>query len=201
MFILAWPPGTVQVILLAASSLHLPFQPRFWLLRQQSEKGSVILPAAGPFPYVVLRSACSQVPTHLLVPTCLYTVVLSFQPRLQSASLSLCLHLSSSSAFFLRLLWRETAISHVPVNLTMLLVVALALVFSFTVVTAERAENTNHKPPAPLLNYSRISLPPEHVPRYLYNNKRVAKQCRLDPLCPFKVRYALCRLFIVQICL
>ncbi|KAI4827439.1 hypothetical protein KUCAC02_030832 [Chaenocephalus aceratus] len=26
----------------------------------------------------------------------------------------------------------------------------------------------------------------EHRPYYFYNNKRVAKQCRLDPLCPFK---------------
>ena len=73
----------------------------------------------------------------------------------------------------------------------MVLLVALGIVFSFTVVTAERAENTNHKPAAPLLNYSRISLPPEHVPYFLNNNKKIVKQCRLDPLCPFKVRYAL----------
>lgn len=73
----------------------------------------------------------------------------------------------------------------------MLLLVALGTVFSFTVVTTERAENADDKPPAPLLNYSRISLPPEHVPYFLNNNKKVAKQCRLDPLCPFKVRYAL----------
>uniref|UniRef100_A0A8D0CX36 EGF domain specific O-linked N-acetylglucosamine transferase n=1 Tax=Sander lucioperca TaxID=283035 RepID=A0A8D0CX36_SANLU len=68
----------------------------------------------------------------------------------------------------------------------MLLFVALGIVFSFTVVTTEKAEIATHKPPAPLLNYSRISLLPEHVPYFLYNNKRVAKQCRLDPLCPFK---------------
>lgn len=73
----------------------------------------------------------------------------------------------------------------------MLLLVALGSVFSLTVVTTEKAENTSHKPPAPLLNYGRISLPPEHIPYFLYNNKRVAKQCRLDPLCPFKVRYGL----------
>ena len=73
----------------------------------------------------------------------------------------------------------------------MWLFVALGIVFSFTVVTTEKAEITTHKPPAPLLNYSRISLLPEHVPYFLFNNKRVAKQCRLDPLCPFKVRYAL----------
>lgn len=58
------------------------------------------------FPYVALRSACCLVPTHMLVPTCLYTVVLGFQPRLQRTSLSLCLCLSSP-LFLLRLLWRE----------------------------------------------------------------------------------------------
>uniref|UniRef100_A0A3B4XFG2 EGF domain-specific O-linked N-acetylglucosamine transferase n=1 Tax=Seriola lalandi dorsalis TaxID=1841481 RepID=A0A3B4XFG2_SERLL len=68
----------------------------------------------------------------------------------------------------------------------MLLLVALGIVFSSTVVTTEKAANTNHKPPAPLLNFSRISLPPEHIPYFLYSNKRVAKQCSLDPLCPFK---------------
>ncbi|XP_033939694.1 EGF domain-specific O-linked N-acetylglucosamine transferase isoform X3 [Pseudochaenichthys georgianus] len=64
----------------------------------------------------------------------------------------------------------------------MLLLVALGIVFSFT----ERAESINDNPLSPLLNYSSISLPPEHLPYYFYNNKRVAKQCRLDPLCPFK---------------
>ena len=82
----------------------------------------------------------------------------------------------------------------------MLLLVALGIVFSFTVVTTERVENTNHKPPSPPLNYSWISLPPEHIPYFLYNNKKVAKQCRLDPLCPFKVRYSLCQLVTVQRC-
>lgn len=56
-----------------------------------------MLPAAGPFPYAVLRSAWGCVPTHLLVPTCSYAVVSGFEPRLQSASLSLSL---SSSLFF-----------------------------------------------------------------------------------------------------
>lgn len=100
--------------------------------------------------------------------------------------------------FPLRVLWRVAAISHVCVILTMLLLVVLGTVFSFTVVTTERAENTSGKTPAPPLNYSRISLPPEHVPYFLNNNKKVAKKCRLDPLCPFKVRYAsrqLLRLF------
>lgn len=101
------------------------------------------------------------------------------------ASLCLCLCLSSSC----RVLWREAAISHVCVILTMLLLVALGIVFSSTVVTTEKSATASHKPQTPL-NYSRISLPPEHVPYFLYNNRRVAKQCRLDPLCPFKVSYA-----------
>lgn len=79
----------------------------------------------------------------------------------------------------------------------MLLLVVLGIVFSS--ITSERPESTDFKPPAVLLNYSGISLPPEHVPYFLYNNKRVAKQCRQDPLCPFKVRYALCQLVTVQI--
>lgn len=73
----------------------------------------------------------------------------------------------------------------------MLLLVLLGIVFSFTAVTTDRAENASNKTPVPLLNYSRISLPPEHVPYFLKNDKKVAKQCRLDPLCPFKVRYTL----------
>lgn len=77
----------------------------------------------------------------------------------------------------------------------MLLLVVLGIVFSDTVVITEEADNINHKPPAPPLNYSRISLPAEHVPYFLYNNKKVAKLCRQDPLCPFKVSYALCRLY------
>uniref|UniRef100_A0A3Q2E4Z0 EGF domain-specific O-linked N-acetylglucosamine transferase n=1 Tax=Cyprinodon variegatus TaxID=28743 RepID=A0A3Q2E4Z0_CYPVA len=50
----------------------------------------------------------------------------------------------------------------------------------------KHAETANHKPASPLLNYSRISLPPEHLPYFLSNNKRIAKLCRQDPLCPFK---------------
>uniref|UniRef100_A0A665TX17 EGF domain-specific O-linked N-acetylglucosamine transferase n=1 Tax=Echeneis naucrates TaxID=173247 RepID=A0A665TX17_ECHNA len=68
----------------------------------------------------------------------------------------------------------------------MLLLIVLGIVFSSAVVTTEKASKTNHNSSALLLNYSRISLPLEHVPYFLYNNKRVAKQCRLDPLCPFK---------------
>uniref|UniRef100_A0A8D3AGN7 EGF domain-specific O-linked N-acetylglucosamine transferase n=1 Tax=Scophthalmus maximus TaxID=52904 RepID=A0A8D3AGN7_SCOMX len=68
----------------------------------------------------------------------------------------------------------------------MLLSVALGIVFSCTAVATERAADANRGAPAPLLNYSWISLPPEHVPYFLHNNKRVAKRCRRDPLCPFK---------------
>uniref|UniRef100_A0A673AIC8 EGF domain-specific O-linked N-acetylglucosamine transferase n=1 Tax=Sphaeramia orbicularis TaxID=375764 RepID=A0A673AIC8_9TELE len=68
----------------------------------------------------------------------------------------------------------------------MLLLVALGIVFSFNVVISKEAENNNHRPATVQFNYSRISLPAEHVPYFLNNNKRAAKLCRLDPLCPFK---------------
>lgn len=71
----------------------------------------------------------------------------------------------------------------------MLLLVALGIISSFAAVllATEKSENIDRKPPAaPLLNLSGLSLPPEHVPYFLHNNKRFAKECRLDPLCPFK---------------
>ncbi|XP_037831229.1 EGF domain-specific O-linked N-acetylglucosamine transferase isoform X3 [Kryptolebias marmoratus] len=68
----------------------------------------------------------------------------------------------------------------------MLLLVALGIVFSLTAAATEKAEVTTNKPAVPLFNFSRIYLPPEHVPYFLNNNKRVAKLCHLDPLCPFK---------------
>lgn len=70
----------------------------------------------------------------------------------------------------------------------MLLKAVLGIVLSFSVVTAERAANNN---PVPLLSYGGISLPLQHVPYFLNNNKKLAKQCRSDPFCPFKVRYVL----------
>lgn len=91
-----------------------------------------------------------------------------------------------------RVLRREAAAPRARAPLTMLLLVALGIVLSLTAVTTEKAEITSNKPAAPLLNYSRISLPPEHVPYFLHNNKRVAKLCHLDPLCPFKVRHGPC---------
>lgn len=71
------------------------------------------------------------------------------------------------------------------------LVVVLATVLSSTVVTTETAENAEGKAPSLLADYSRIFLPLEHLPYFLNNNKKVAKQCRSDPRCPFKVSYVL----------
>uniref|UniRef100_A0A673ZGY2 EGF domain-specific O-linked N-acetylglucosamine transferase n=1 Tax=Salmo trutta TaxID=8032 RepID=A0A673ZGY2_SALTR len=65
----------------------------------------------------------------------------------------------------------------------MLQLVALVMVCISAVVTAEEAENTNHKP---LLHYSSLALPQHHISYFLRNNKRVARLCREDPLCPFK---------------
>lgn len=73
----------------------------------------------------------------------------------------------------------------------MRLLVVLGTVLSSAVVATERAESTEGKAPAPPHNYSRISLPLEHIPYFLNNNKKVAKQCRSDPRCPFKVSYGL----------
>lgn len=75
-------------------------------------------------------------------------------------------------------------ISHECVIPTMLLEVVLAIVFPFAVATADTA--TNHKA-APLLSYNGTSLPREHLPYFLNNNKKLSKQCRSDPLCPFQV--------------
>lgn len=193
-------PSVVRTLILATwncgsrSTLHLALQPQLWLLTQKSENSLAILPAAGPFlvwhfelPGASHTLACA----HMLV----YDGVRLSTKDSDCNSVSLCV---SPSFFPLRVLWREAAISHVCVSLTMLLLVVLGTVFSFTVVTTERAENTSDKTPAPALNYSRISLPPEHVPYFLNNNKKVAKKCRSDPLCPFKVSYAswqLLRLF------
>lgn len=85
---------------------------------------------------------------------------------------------------------REVPASCARVALTMLLSVALGMVVCLAVAASDRAEisSSSSTATAPLLNYSRISLPAEHVPYFLNNNKRVAKLCQLDPHCPFKVR-------------
>uniref|UniRef100_A0A8C8J8H0 EGF domain-specific O-linked N-acetylglucosamine transferase n=1 Tax=Oncorhynchus tshawytscha TaxID=74940 RepID=A0A8C8J8H0_ONCTS len=67
----------------------------------------------------------------------------------------------------------------------MLQLVALVMVCIYAVVAAEEAENTNHKPP---LHYSSLALPRHHISYFPRNNKRVARLCGEDPLCPFKVR-------------
>ncbi|XP_049588591.1 EGF domain-specific O-linked N-acetylglucosamine transferase [Syngnathus scovelli] len=73
---------------------------------------------------------------------------------------------------------------HASVILAMLLLAMLDILFSVVVVTGE---DSDHKPSAPaVFDYSSISLPPEHISYFLSNNKKIAKQCRLDPLCPFK---------------
>lgn len=82
----------------------------------------------------------------------------------------------------------EEDISHECVILTMLLEVVLGIVFSFSVVTEESAANNKLVPP---FSYNGISLPLQHVPYFLNNNKKLAKQCHSDPFCPFKVRHVL----------
>uniref|UniRef100_A0A8C7M3X4 EGF domain specific O-linked N-acetylglucosamine transferase n=1 Tax=Oncorhynchus mykiss TaxID=8022 RepID=A0A8C7M3X4_ONCMY len=69
------------------------------------------------------------------------------------------------------------------VGLTMLQLVALVMVCIYAVVAAEEAENTNHKPP---LHYSSLALPRHHISYFPRNNKRVARLCGEDLLCPFK---------------
>ncbi|KAJ0023388.1 hypothetical protein NQD34_003287 [Periophthalmus magnuspinnatus] len=54
------------------------------------------------------------------------------------------------------------------------------------VLSSEVTEDHSHIKVAEQLDYSRISLPPEHIPYFLNNNKRVTKICRKDALCPFK---------------
>ncbi|XP_066554119.1 EGF domain-specific O-linked N-acetylglucosamine transferase isoform X2 [Amia ocellicauda] len=70
----------------------------------------------------------------------------------------------------------------------MLLLVALGMVCGYTVVHTEEdgrsfTAASLHKP---VLNYSSLALPEEHVPYFLNNNKKIAKVCKEDPLCPFK---------------
>lgn len=103
---------------------------------------------------------------------------------------SACLRLLFFSlSLFLRVLWREAAVSYACVCLTMVPLVVFATVLSTTVVTTETVEDPEGKAPALPPDYSGISLPPEHIPYFLNNNKKVAKQCCSDPRCPFKVSY------------
>lgn len=70
----------------------------------------------------------------------------------------------------------------------MLLRAVLALVYSLVVIISEGNNKINDQIQAgPHPDYSTVfSLPPEHIPYFLNNNKRVAKLCHKDPLCPFK---------------
>lgn len=68
--------------------------------------------------------------------------------------------------------------------------VILAALLSAAASAELASENRARRPPAAAagFDYSSISLAPEHIPYFLYNNKEVTEQCRLDPLCPFQVR-------------
>lgn len=39
----------------------------------------------------------------------------------------------------------------------------------------------------PLFNYASIRLPEEHIPFFLHNNGHIAKVCKKDSHCPYKV--------------
>lgn len=143
-------------------------------------KRSVLFPATGA---LLLRS--SDLPWAIFPHTCLCPLAFVLW-RYCRVQVLLCFFSSPRAP------WREATISHVGVLLTMVLLVTLGIVIFLVAVTTEKTENTSHKPAAPLFNYSSVSLPPDHIPYFLYNNKKLAKQCRLDPLCPFKVRYRLC---------
>uniref|UniRef100_A0A8C2J5N5 EGF domain-specific O-linked N-acetylglucosamine transferase n=1 Tax=Cyprinus carpio TaxID=7962 RepID=A0A8C2J5N5_CYPCA len=66
----------------------------------------------------------------------------------------------------------------------MLLLVALCLVCTYkTISAADSGQDSSH---TPQLDYSSLALPQQHIPFFLHNNKRLAKLCKEDPLCPFK---------------
>lgn len=67
----------------------------------------------------------------------------------------------------------------------MRLLLFLEIVSSLSALSSVATEVNNLRVAAQL-DYSRISLPPEHIPYFLNNNRRIAKLCRKDPLCPFK---------------
>lgn len=134
---------------------------RLWLHRQQLERELYSISCNRVLPFVELWFAfvCSILWCYLKMCVFVCTVFL----------LSGCC---------------EEDISHECVILTMLLEVVLGIVFS-SMVAAETAANNKL---VPLLSYNGISLPLQHVPYFLNNNKELAKQCNSDPFCPFKVR-------------
>ncbi|KAJ8258554.1 hypothetical protein COCON_G00175660 [Conger conger] len=70
----------------------------------------------------------------------------------------------------------------------MLLLVALKMLFAYTVASCKTDDRvfTDDRSHKPRLNYSSFSLPEDHIPYFLNSNKKVARFCREDPLCPFK---------------
>uniref|UniRef100_A0A8C2EGU3 EGF domain-specific O-linked N-acetylglucosamine transferase n=1 Tax=Cyprinus carpio TaxID=7962 RepID=A0A8C2EGU3_CYPCA len=66
----------------------------------------------------------------------------------------------------------------------MLLLVALCLVCTYKTISA--ADSGQDSSRTPQLDYSSLALPQQHIPFFLHNNKRLAKLCKEDPLCPFK---------------
>lgn len=76
----------------------------------------------------------------------------------------------------------------------MLLLVALCLVCTYkTISAADSGQDSSH---TPQLDYSSLALPQQHIPFFLHNNKRLARLCKEDLLCPFKVSYFL--LFLME---
>ncbi|KAL4655921.1 EGF domain-specific O-linked N-acetylglucosamine transferase isoform X1 [Arapaima gigas] len=81
-----------------------------------------------------------------------------------------------------RMLASATAFPCVAPGLTMWLLGVLGAVFSCAAVDIDNGARSRQ----PSVNFSTFSLPDEHIPYFLHNNKRVAKLCREDPLCLFK---------------
>ncbi|XP_019715338.1 EGF domain-specific O-linked N-acetylglucosamine transferase isoform X3 [Hippocampus comes] len=95
------------------------------------------------------------------------------------ASLRRKLSCAYSNGGFASPFWPQVSAARMP---TCVILAALLLAAAASLAS----ENRDRQPPAAGFNYSSISLAPEHIPYFLYNNKEVAEQCRLDPLCPFQ---------------
>ncbi|XP_059385298.1 EGF domain-specific O-linked N-acetylglucosamine transferase-like isoform X2 [Carassius carassius] len=66
----------------------------------------------------------------------------------------------------------------------MLLLVALCLVCTYKTISATDSRQDSSR--TPQLDYSSLALPQQHIPFFLHSNKRLAKLCKEDPLCPFE---------------
>ncbi|XP_048878340.1 EGF domain-specific O-linked N-acetylglucosamine transferase [Brienomyrus brachyistius] len=62
----------------------------------------------------------------------------------------------------------------------------LGMVFACVVLSTEDDGSPLGQQGSEMLNYSSFSLPEDHIPYFLHNNKKIAKLCREDPHCPFK---------------